>query len=298
VKRIAGRQDEFCLMGQSRGVRARCDFLIIVSLTQPRVDPMPYLPKLPKMDLDIAPNFFQPVFWGAKDPEVLADLMAMAAKQVSGFYFSDNLFAFGRNMSLARDKPFIEAWDKAKESPSDAAILWRRYILCCAGYHCVQLEGDFVECGAYTGVAMKTVIDYLGGAQFEKNFWGYDLFEFPENATHDRFPEHGPDLFRRVTEKFQNYKTVKIIQGELPAILEHNSPEKIAYLHLDLNQASAEVGCLNALFDRMVPGGILILDDYEQLGYGAQKKAEDEWFETRGYRVFPLPTAQGLVIKR
>jgi hypothetical protein len=29
-----------------------------------------------------------------------------------------------------------------------------------------------------------------------------------------------------------------------------------------------------------------------------QKLAEDAWFETRGYHVFPLPTGQGLVLKR
>ena len=49
----------------------------------------------------------------------------------------------------------------------------------------------------------------------------------------------------------------------------------------------------------MVPGGILILDDYEWSGYYRQQKlAEDQWFEARRYRVMPLPTGQGLVIKR
>jgi len=76
-------------------------------------------------------------------------------------------------------------------------------------------------------------------------------------------------------------------------------PERIAYLHIDLNQAPAEVASLEHLFDRMVPGAILILDDYEWAGvYRAQKLAEDVWFEARKYRVMPLPTGQGLVIKR
>ena len=46
------------------------------------------------------------------------------------------------------------------------------------------------------------------------------------------------------------------------------------------------------------PGGIVILDDYEWAGYREQKRREDPWFEQRGYRVFPLPTGQGLVFKR
>jgi hypothetical protein len=44
---------------------------------------------------------------------------------------------------------------------------------------------------------------------------------------------------------------------------------------------------------------MIILDDYEwALKYRVQKLAEDEWFEARGYRVMPLPTGQGLLVKR
>ncbi|WYX25005.1 hypothetical protein WJ969_03245 [Achromobacter xylosoxidans] len=46
-------------------------------------------------------------------------------------------------------------------------------------------------------------------------------------------------------------------------------------MHLDLNNAEAEIGALDMLFDRMVPGAVLILDDYGWLYYRAQKDAED-----------------------
>ena len=51
--------------------------------------------------------------------------------------------------------------------------------------------------------------------------------------------------------------------------------------------------------DRVVPGGMIVLDDYEWSSiYREQKRAEDRWFQQRGHRVFPLPTGQGFVIKR
>jgi O-methyltransferase len=60
-----------------------------------------------------------------------------------------------------------------------------------------------------------------------------------------------------------------------------------------------ELAVLEALFDRIVPGGIIILDDYEWAGsYRAQKIGEASWFDELGYRVFPLPTGQGIVLKR
>lgn len=198
------------------------------------------------------------------------------------------------------DEHFVKVWESNAESSSDKAIVWRRYVLACAGYHAVQLGHDFVECGAYAGVGVKTVVDYLGGHQFPRRFWAYDLFEHEEGMLHHAMPDHGPDLHRRVVEKFRGYDQVTVIKGNIPEVFdEGRSPDSIAYLHIDLNEAPAEIAALDVLFERVVPGGIVILDDYEWSGvYRAQKLAEDDWFERRRYRVIPLPTGQGLLIKR
>ena len=111
-------------------------------------------------------------------------------------------------------------------------------------------------------------------------------------------PEHGPGLEARVRKKFEGYHQVKIFKGNIPEVFEAQSPASIAYLHIDLNEAQAEIAALDALFERVVPGGVVILDDYEWSPYRSQKIAEDPWFEERRYRVFPLPTGQGIVIKR
>jgi hypothetical protein len=258
------------------------------------------LPKLTRPALDQTFSFFSPIFWGTSNSEKVTS----AAKEIvklaeSGHHFADNFLTWGRNMSMLDDQPFVRAWKGNMESASDEAIIWRRYVLACAAYHCVQLEGDFVECGAYTGVGIKTVIDYLGGTAFPKAFWGYDIFEHDPSMLNHAMPEHGTGLYQRVQEKFSAYPQVKLIKGLIPQVLENNCPDQIAYLHIDLNQAPAEIAALEMLFDRMVPGAILILDDYEWSGvYRAQKLAEDEWLGQRQYRVMPLPTGQGLVFKR
>lgn len=251
-----------------------------------------------KIGKDQAVNFFCPIFWGVKEPEIFAGLMKLAASMTSGVYFGDNMFVFQRNNSLFRDERFVECWKNNIASPSDEAIAWRRYILAIAGFHCSHLEGDFVECGAYQGTGAKVVIDYLGGPMFPKTFWLYDVFEWKEGMLNHPMPEHGPQLYDEVCKRFKNYPNVKIIKGLLPDVLHEDSPEKIAYLHIDLNQAPAEIGTLEVLFDRVVSGGMIILDDYEMFFYRAQKYAEDDWFGKRGYKVFPLPTSQGFVIKR
>lgn len=243
-------------------------------------------------------NYFNPIFWGTKDPQIFADLMRISAKMTHGFHFADNMFVFQRSNSMFRDKDFVKSWEDNAITPADKGIVWRRYILAMAGFHCSHLEGDFVECGAYQGVGAKTVLDYLGGVNFPKTFWLYDLFEHSEEMENHRLDSHGPELHAQVVKRFEGYPNVKILKGMLPDILADGSPEKIAYLHIDLNQATAEIACLDALFDRVVPGGVIILDDYEMFYYHKQKAAEDDWFGARGYRVFPLPTSQGIVIKR
>jgi hypothetical protein len=257
------------------------------------------LPKLGQAVIDRVQTFFFPVFWFAKDAKALTKQMEIVAQEVDpAVHFADNFFAWGRNNSMFDDPAFVAAWERNADNPTDRAIVWRRYVLACAAYHCVHLEGDFVECGCYTGVGVKTVVDYLGGVEFPKDFWIYDLFEHDPSMAHHSMPEHGPDLEQRVRRKFEAYQQVKIFKGFIPDVFTGQSPEAIAYLHIDLNQAPAEIAALDSLFDRVVPGGIVILDDYEWSAYRGQKLAEDQWFDARQYRVMPLPTGQGIVIKR
>ena len=81
-------------------------------------------------------NFFSPVFWGTKEPELFADLMKIAAKMTTAYHFADNMFVFQRNNSMLRDGQFMDAWDSNALSTSDKAIIWRRYIMAMAGFHC------------------------------------------------------------------------------------------------------------------------------------------------------------------
>ena len=65
-----------------------------------------------------------------------------------------------------------------------------------------------------------------------------------------------------------------------------------------MNSAASEIAALDVLFDKVVPGGIIVFDDYGWTGYDAQRYAEDAFMTERGYRVLELPTGQGMVIKR
>ncbi len=114
---------------------------------------------------------------------------------------------------------------------------------------------------------------------------------------HHALSGHTRSLYEQVRQRFIEYPEVHVIKGSVPEILHTHAPEKIAFMHLDVNSAAAEIGTLELLFDRIVPGGMLVLDDYGWLAYKDQKQAEDIFFAERGYHVLELPTGQGLLIK-
>jgi hypothetical protein len=170
--------------------------------------------------------------------------------------------------------------------------------LCWSAESCLGIEGDYVECGSYQGYSMAVVLRYLAGLPGRQCFL-YDLFDPSGGAGEGRrLPAHAPELFERVRARFGAWPNVLVTRGRVPEVLAEVAPRRIAFLHVDMNNAQAELGALELLFERISPGGIIVFDDYGWSGYRDQKAAADEFLRERGHAVLELPTGQGLVVKR
>lgn len=245
-------------------------------------------------------NLLSTVFFGAADHRKFCEGLQTAIHQVppAGIYTGDNLFTYGRNLGFMDDEPFMNAYRKNISTDIEQALLWRYSTLIWAVRRGLQLEGDFVECACYKGTTARIMCDAVDFGQFpERHYYLYDLFEHDPAMPHHAMPEHSKQLYQQTRQRFADLPNVTVTQGKVPDVLHDVAPEKIAFMHIDLNNADAEIGALELLFERMVPGAILILDDYGWLAYRAQKEAEDPWLAARGYRVLELPTGQGIVIK-
>lgn len=64
-----------------------------------------------------------------------------------------------------------------------------------------------------------------------------------------------------------------------------------------MNCMIPEVAALDYLWERLVPGAVILLDDYAYYGYQPQKDGMDQWAEKMGIAIASLPTGQGLMIK-
>lgn len=247
----------------------------------------------------IVKEFLRTNFYWIKKPRVFFDALQQMLNQIGigGSFASDNLFTYGKNLSFLHDERFVSAFEAHAENTIEQSLIWRVYVLCWAARRALAADGDFVECGCYTGTTSRILVDYLDFATSDKSLYLYDMFDHSDDMKHHAMPDHGEDLYDSVCSRFEGFSNVHVVQGSVPGTLAEISPDRIAYLHIDMNNIDAEVGALDLLFDRISTGSTIVLDDYGWLSYQDQKVAHDNFFDERGYQVLELPTGQGLVIK-
>jgi hypothetical protein len=96
---------------------------------------------------------------------------------------------------------------------------------------------------------------------------------------------------------FSQWRNVNVIEGSVPATLPLVHADEIAFLHLDMNSSAPEVAALEYLWERLVPGAVVLFDDYGYRGYEAQRHALGALARRRDIPIASLPTGQGLLIR-
>lgn len=244
-------------------------------------------------------NYLSTVFYGLADADRFYEgfQSALGAIWQGNVFTGDNLFTFGKHLSFLSDDKFMAAFNaEATEAPEQAAI-WRIYTLCWAARRALALDGDFMECGSYRGTSSRILAEYLDFDSVPKRYLMFDVFDDAGQTAQHGYPALEGGIYDFVKSRFAAYPNVEVIQGFVPDILDGHTPKRIAFLHVDMNNAKAEVAALERLFDRVVPGGSIILDDYGWTVYADQKHEHDRFFAARGLQVLELPTGQGLVIR-
>lgn len=128
-------------------------------------------------------------------------------------------------------------------------------------------------------------------------YWLYDLFNFKDDDTHEPIGGLDDSLYGKVKKWFEFANNVRMVKGYILDSFALGCPEKIAFMHIDMNNAAAEKAALEHLWSRVMPSDIVILDDYGWVFYGKQKEAADTFFSNNDHLVLELPTGQGMVIK-
>jgi len=208
-------------------------------------------------------------------------------------------------MQEARFKAAYNA-GKATLPHIDSEIMpWRIYIVCALAEMVKGLRGDFVECGVSTGVFSRSVMEYLNFQSINKTFYLLDTYDglVPGQITKEEekagisgYLQNYKNNYEQVVETFKDLP-VKIIKGAIPGTLDQCLAKEVCYLSIDMNVIEPEIAAANFFWDKMVTGGVIILDDYGFPMHIGQKRAFDQFAEEKGVNILSLPTGQGIIFK-
>ena len=232
-----------------------------------------------------------------------------AAKMISevypGVYANDMLICMWRNLSFTGDKLFMQSYRSSITNKQEESLLWRLHVLGWAAKNALNVGGDFIECGVFKGFCSAVLCKYLEFNNLTRNFYLYDTFEgLPEETSTEAERKNwdythydSEEIYNKVVELFSEYKNVDVVRGIVPKVLEQSPLEKIAFLHIDMNSEQAEILALDYLFDKVVPGGLIVLDDFGWSCNRNQNIAERAFMNERDHQVLELPTGQGVILK-
>lgn len=158
-----------------------------------------------------------------------------------------------------------------------------------------QLGGDIVECGVGAGRTLLSFTYLMKYNRGDNTLWGYDSFEgFPEPSEHDRSfcnPKKGRnatsmedvlDLLRRsgIGEDFLSSR-LRLVKGFFEETLHGYSGRPIALLHVDVDLYQSYLTVLEELYPKVLPGGVILFDEYEEKKFPGARKAIEKYLGDR-----------------
>lgn len=160
-----------------------------------------------------------------------------------------------------------------------------------------NVPGDLVETGVWRGGSSIFMRGYLSAWEMtDRLVWAADSFAglpvptAPADQGHDYSAAVAPILavsLDEVRENFRKYALlddqVRFLEGWFSDTLPAAPIGSIAVLRLDGDLYESTMDAMNALYDKLVPGGFLIIDDYGD--FEPCRRAIDEYRASHGITV-------------
>ncbi|WP_460579159.1 TylF/MycF/NovP-related O-methyltransferase [Humibacter ginsengisoli] len=182
-----------------------------------------------------------------------------------------------------------------------------------------DIPGDVVECGVWRGGSMHAVARALAACgDTSRELYLYDTFEGMTEPTekdvrwdgvhpahwlkHSEHNKRNSAIWAyasldEVKAGFENVPYPKerlhFVQGPVEQTVPGILPERIALLRLDTDWHSSTAHELAHMYDRLVPGGVLLLDDYAH--WQGAREAVDEWLERTGEKLLLVRMGGGRI---
>jgi O-methyltransferase len=178
-----------------------------------------------------------------------------------------------------------------------------------------RLPGLQAECGVFNGCSALACC--LARRAAEPGFDGrgmylLDSFEGLSDPTAEDWFERqdavsgaAPPLWPRngfktdmdaVRPVFNEFPSISIHKGWIPGVFEGLPQDRWSFVHIDVDLYAPTRACLEYFLPRLVPGGVIVCDDYGSLMFPGAARAWDEVLMQRKVPFVELPTGQAVVI--
>lgn len=161
-----------------------------------------------------------------------------------------------------------------------------------------EIQGSILECGVYRGATLLGMAHILTKRDVHARLYGLDSFEgFPQPTPEDAQPggQLHPDVrpgalgdtsYGALEARIRLLgwqDRIRLIKGFFEDTLETLVRERFSLVHLDCDLYSSYKTCLDFTYPRMLPGGVIVLDDYRLPAnvYPGADRAVDEFFANR-----------------
>lgn len=152
-----------------------------------------------------------------------------------------------------------------------------------------NIEGDIVELGCYMGTSALFEARMIYERAPSKKLWLYDSFQgLPEKLTQDLSPSGEQFKVGELrTNKEQLIRNFKQAGLNLPNIkkawfsdLQSNDlPKHICFAFLDGDYYQSIIDSFRLVWPKLLPGSVVIVDDYNNEALPGAAKAVDEWLD-------------------
>jgi Macrocin-O-methyltransferase (TylF) len=188
-----------------------------------------------------------------------------------------------------------------------ADVRWRMWLLTRFARQCEHLSGNFAEFGVYRGGCAFMVLATTRPDP-DRTLYLFDTFAgIPDIHLAERERSiglaglHADTSVQYVEQRLQRWRgRFEVRPGDVFETLTVAETGPLAFAHVDLNTSAPTRHVLEYVYPRLVPGAIVVFDDY---GYGWQD-CEDERIAIEAFcagkaeSVIALPTGQGCLIKQ
>lgn len=193
-----------------------------------------------------------------------------------------------------------------RSAKSPMRNLDRRFMLIQVAEAVRKLPGSTVECGVFRGVGSALICRALEGtyAPGDAHF-AFDAFEgLPAPVEKDQLGQDQwwteGDLKSEaagVAKLLAPFSHARIEVGWIPERFDQVGDRTFRLIHIDVDLHDPTRDSIDFFFHRLVPGGMMLLDDHGIVSCPGARAAAEEYFAKTGDPIIELPTGQALIIK-